>query len=68
MSASDGASRHERTRQRGEVRVNVNVPVQVWEDFEDVAAANFRSRSDHLRFLMARAVTEHKEARLVRGE
>lgn len=44
------------------VRVNANVPAHLWERFEEVAKANYRSRSDHLRFLMAEAVKQHDEA------
>ena len=40
-------------------RVNINVPQELWEQFKDVAHANYRSRSDHLRFLMAQAVFAH---------
>ena len=43
-------------------RVNVNVPTVLWERFEKVAKAHFRSRSDHLRFLMAQAVSDHSSS------
>jgi metal-responsive CopG/Arc/MetJ family transcriptional regulator len=43
-------------------RVNVNVPDELWERFKMVAEAHFRSRSDHLRFLMDEAVREHEAA------
>lgn len=42
-------------------RANVNVPTALWEQFEAVAKAHFRSRSDHIRFLMAEAIRKHSE-------
>ena len=41
------------------VRVNVNVSARLWERFKDVAKAHHRSRSDHLRYLMDKAVVQH---------
>lgn len=46
----------------GKVRVNFECPPYLWARFEEVAQAAYRSRSDHLRFLMAEALREHDEA------
>jgi metal-responsive CopG/Arc/MetJ family transcriptional regulator len=45
-----------------QTRANFNVPEHLWERFEEVAKAHYRSRSEHLRFLMAEAVKQHDEA------
>jgi hypothetical protein len=45
-----------------QTRANVNVPTHLWEQFDAVAKAHYRSRSDHLRYLMAEAVKAHDEA------
>jgi metal-responsive CopG/Arc/MetJ family transcriptional regulator len=40
-------------------RVNLNIDDELWERFRAVAEAHYRSRSDHIRFLMAQAVEQH---------
>lgn len=42
-------------------RANFNVPTHLWQRFEEVAKANHRSRSEHLRFLMSEAVKQYDE-------
>lgn len=44
-----------------QTRCNVNLPSALWDRFEEVAKANFRSRSDHIRFLIAEAVRKHDD-------
>lgn len=47
--------------QQGLSRANFNVPTSLWQRFEEVAKANHRSRSDHLRFLMSEAIHRFDE-------
>lgn len=37
------------------------MPGTLWERFEDVAQANYRTRSDHLRYLVAKAIRDLEE-------